>query len=117
LPYFDSFGNPLGTLAPVGTYLKRFGHRDDDKCWWCGGGRTVAQTREHLFRHCSRWRDQQKTLWKEVGKATGWRAGRCRHVQVSELLSMEKCDKAVMDFLIATDIGKFPPKHAEEEEE
>jgi hypothetical protein len=101
----------------VGTYLKRFGHRDDDKCWWCGGGRTVAQTREHLFRHCSRWRDQQKTLWKEVGKATGWRAGRCRHVQVSELLSMEKCDKAVMDFLIATDIGKFPPKRAEEEEE
>jgi len=26
---------------------------------------------------------------------------------------MEKCDKAVMDFLIATDIGKFPPKRAE----
>ena len=65
--------------APVGTYLKRFGHRDDDKCWWCGGGgRTVA------------------------------------HMRVSELLSMEKCDKAVMDFLIATDIGKFPPKCAEE---
>jgi len=29
---------------------------------------------------------------------------------------MEKCDKAVMDFLIATDIRKFPPKRAEEEE-
>jgi len=29
--------------APVGTYLKRFGHRDDVKCWWSGaGGRTVA---------------------------------------------------------------------------
>jgi len=97
--------------APVGTYLKRFGHRDDDKCWWCGGGgRTAAQTREHLFRHCSRWKDQQKMLWKEVGKATGWRTGRCRHVQVSELLSMEKCDKAVMDFLAATDVRKFPPK-------
>jgi hypothetical protein len=97
--------------APVGTYLKRFGHRDNDKCWWCGGGsRTAAQTREHLFRHCSRWKDQQKTLWKEVGKATGWRAGRCRHVPVSELLSMEKCDKAVMDFLAATDVGKFPSK-------
>jgi len=97
--------------APVGTYLKRFGHRDDDKCWWCGGaGRTVAQKREHLFRHCSRWRDQQRTLWKKVGKATGWRAGRCRHVQVSELLSVEKCDKAVMDFLAATDVGKFPPE-------
>jgi hypothetical protein len=78
---------------------------------------TAAQTWEHLFRHCSRWRDQQKTLQKEVGKATGWRVGRCRHVQISELLSLEKCDRAVMDFLIATDIGKFPPKHAEEEEE
>jgi hypothetical protein len=35
-------------------------------------------------------------------------------VQVSELLSMKKCDKAVMDFLAATDIGKFPPKRVEE---
>ena len=58
-------------------------------------------------------KDQQKTLWKEVRKATGWRAGRCRHVQVSELLSMEKCDKAVMDFLVTTNVGKFPPKRAE----
>jgi len=77
----------------------------------------VAQTWEHHFRHCSRWQYKQKTLWREVGKAMGWRAGRCRHVQVSELLSMAKCDKAVMDFRIATDIRKFPPKHAEEEDE
>jgi hypothetical protein len=49
-------------------------------------------------------------LWKAVGKATGWKAGRFRHVQVSELFSMEKCDQAVMDFLVATDVGKFPPK-------
>jgi ribonuclease HI len=96
--------------APVGTYLKRFGHRDDDKCLWCGGGRRTAQTLEHLFRHCSRWTDQQKTLCKEVGTATGWSAGRCRHVKVSELLSIEQCDQAVMDFLAATDVGKFPPK-------
>ena len=33
-------------------------------------------------------------------------------MEVSELLSMEKCDKAVMDFLIATDIAKFPPRPA-----
>jgi hypothetical protein len=31
-------------------------------------------------------------------------------VKVSELLSIETCDQAVMDFLAATDIGKFPPK-------
>jgi hypothetical protein len=51
--------------SPVGTYLKPFGHRDGDKCWWCGGGgREAAQTltREHLFRHCSRCKHQQKTL-------------------------------------------------------
>jgi hypothetical protein len=31
--------------AATGVYLKRFGHRVDDKCWWCGGGgRTAAQT-------------------------------------------------------------------------
>jgi hypothetical protein len=93
--------------APTGVYLKRFGHRDDDKCWWCGG--TVSQTREHLFRHCSRWRVHQRELWKAVRKATGWRAGRCRHVQISELFSIEECDQAVMDFLAATEVGKFPP--------
>jgi len=38
-------------------------------------------------------------------------------VQVSELLSMDKCDKAVMDFQIASDVEKFPPRRAEEEEE
>jgi hypothetical protein len=61
--------------APTGAYLKRFGHREDDICWWCRGG--AVQTREHLFRHCSRWKDQQKTFWKTVGKTTGWKAGRC----------------------------------------
>ena len=41
--------------APTAVYLKRFGNREDDKCRWCGGGggRTAAQTRQHLFRHCS----------------------------------------------------------------
>jgi hypothetical protein len=58
--------------------------------------------------------NRQKALWKAVGKATGWNAGRCRHVQISELFSIEKCDRAVMDFLAATDAGKFPPKRAEE---
>jgi len=70
----------------------------------------VAQTWEDLFRHCSLWRDQQKVLWKAVGKVTGWKAGRCQHVQASELFSMEQCDQAVMNFLATTDVGKFPAK-------
>jgi hypothetical protein len=28
---------------------------------------------------------------------------------VSELFSREICDMAVMDFLVAMDVGKFPP--------
>ena len=93
---------------PTGVYLNRFGHRDEDKCWWWGG--TVSLTPEHLFRQCSRWKDHQKELCQAVGKATGWNSGRCRHVQLSELFSLEQCDQAVMDFLAATEVGKFPPK-------
>jgi len=43
--------------APVGMYLKWFEYQHNDKCWWCGsGGSMVAQTQEHLFRHCGRWK-------------------------------------------------------------
>jgi hypothetical protein len=70
----------------------------------------VAHTPEHLFRPCSRWKDQQKTLWETVGQATGWKAGRCQHMQISELCTIEACDQAVMDFLAANEVGKFPPK-------
>jgi len=94
--------------APSRVYLKRFGHRDDDNNCWCQG--TVSQTQEHLFNQCSWWREQQKALWKAVGKVTEWKAGRCRHVQVSEQFSIEGCDQAVVDFLAATAVGKFPPK-------
>ena len=90
------------------VYLKRFGHRDHDECLWCGG--TVSQTRAHLFCHCSRWRDHQTELWKAVGKATGWKAGKCRHVQTSEPFSIQECNQAVMNFLAASEVGKIPAK-------
>lgn len=97
--------------APIETYLKRFGHREDDNHWWCGGGDSrAAQMREHLFCHPSWWTDQQKALWRAVGKATGWKADRCQQVQISELFSIELCNQVVMDILAATEIGKFPPK-------
>jgi len=105
------FYRPKSGHAPTAVYQTRFRHGEDDQCWWCGGGgRTAAQTREQLFRHYSWWRDQQKMLWKAVGKATGWKAGRCRHIQISELFSRDECDHAVMDVLAATEGGKFPPK-------
>jgi hypothetical protein len=69
----------------------------------------VGQTQEHLLHHCSWWKYQQRELWKKVGQATGLKAGRCRRAQVSELFSMQICDMAVMVFLAAMDVGKFPP--------
>jgi len=106
------FYRPKSGHSPAGVYQKRFGQREDDKCSWCDGrgGRKAAHTWEHLFLHCIRLRDQQQTVWKAVGKAMGWQAGRCRHVQISELFSMEECDQAVMDFLVDSEVGKFPPK-------
>jgi hypothetical protein len=94
--------------APAGAYIMRFGHQDNDKCWWCGGA--LAQMREHVFHHCSRWKDQQKTLCKTVGQATGWKAGRCRHMQISELVTIEECDQAVIDYLVTTEVEEYPPK-------
>jgi hypothetical protein len=44
-----------------------------------------------------------------VRKVTACRAGRCRHLQLSDLVSIEECDPAVMDFLVATAVGKFLP--------
>jgi hypothetical protein len=50
--------------APTEDYLKRFGHRENEKYWLCGG--TATQWREHLFRHCSWWNDDQQGLWEGV---------------------------------------------------
>jgi len=40
--------------------------------------------------------------------------GRCRHVHVSELFSVEECDQVVMVFMAAPEVGKFPLKQEEE---
>jgi len=92
---------------PTEAYLKQFGHQDDNKCGWRRG--SVSQPWEHLFRHCIRWRDPQRALWEAVEKATGWKAGRCRHMQMSELFSIAECDQVLMNFLATTEIRKFPP--------
>jgi len=73
----------------------------------------MLQTLEHLFHHCTQRKEQQKGLWKTAEEATGWKGTRFRHVQISELFSMEQCDQLVMNIVAATDVGKFPPKVVE----
>jgi hypothetical protein len=64
----------------------------------------------HLLPHCRQWKHLQRELGEKVGKATGCKVGQCQRAQVWELISMEICDKVVMDFLAATDFGKFQSK-------
>jgi len=57
-------------------------NRPDDYCWWCDPENNFGtqQTRDHLFKHCYKWKDQQAVLWARVKEATKrakrkWRVG------------------------------------------
>jgi len=65
--------------------------------------------RENRFRHSRSRRDLYKALWKPVGKAAGYKAGSCRHAQISKMISMEDCNQAVVDFPATTEVSEFPP--------
>jgi len=89
----------------TGQYLNWTKNRPTPQCWWC---RYLNQTREHLFKVCPEWKAQQKTLWAEVKKETErWK----ERWKVRDLLADERCSRAVLDFLSATDVGRrAPPK-------
>ncbi|KAF8242801.1 hypothetical protein K440DRAFT_615424 [Wilcoxina mikolae CBS 423.85] len=72
----------------------------------CGHGH---QTRDHLFKWCKKWKQQQEVFWEEVfweevKKKTGWQ--RRREVPMSAVFDSEKCIQAVLDFLEGTDMGR-----------
>ena len=54
------------------VYKCMYGIRPDDHCWWCDPDNIsgTPQTRDHLFKHCSRWKDQQAQLWARVKETT-----------------------------------------------
>ena len=116
--------------AMAAPFLRdKFKWTDSDICWWCSKGR---QTREHLFKECSAWKEEIRTLWKEVGEATteqgswrkrsmykgnkgfGIRIGtrgdrRSRgpgNTSVGALLADERCIPAVLSFLANTRCGQ-----------
>jgi ribonuclease HI len=88
--------------AHIGPYLAKIGEAADDKCWWCGSG--ASQTREHLFKHCSQWKDQRITMWRAVRKATeGKRTA--RNTSMAQLFGDERCTAAILEFLATTKVG------------
>jgi len=95
-------------------YLEWTKNSDTAACGWC---QYKTQTREHLLKHCKKWKMQQKTLWAEVRKATG--RGKDRFT-VPDLMADERCTRAVLGFLRTTKVGSrvgpraVPPKPGEE---
>ena len=114
----------------IAPFLKdKFGWVDSDICWWCTRGK---QTREHLFKECSAWREEIKELWKEIGEAPrgpaetvkrriyrgrkgfginvqGWNGGRTRgpgNTSIGSLLADERCIPVVLSFLEKTRCGQ-----------
>ena len=81
-----------------GMYLKSTDNRPDDHCWWCDSENNSGthQTRDHLFKHCYKWKDQQAAMWARVKEATKQRKQKWG---VGDLLADERCSPAVVDFL------------------
>ena len=87
--------------ALTGMYLKWIGCREDDTCWWCHGP-GIFQTREHLIKTCTTWRQQQKVLWEEIRLYTG--CGRDRF-RIADLFA-DEFTEAILAFLETTDVGR-----------
>ena len=87
--------------ALTGVHLKSTDNRPDDHCGSATRRTSVALSRrgDHLFKHCSRWKDQQAELWARVKEATE-RAK--RKWRVGDLLADGRCSPAVLDFLRST---------------
>src|SRR5258706_6712651 len=95
-------------VALTGVYLKSTKNRPDDHCWWCDpeNDSGTHQTRDHLFKHCYKWKDQQAAMWARVKDETKngkqkWRVG--------DLLGDGRCSPAVLDFLRSTHVGRTTP--------
>jgi hypothetical protein len=96
--------------ALTGVYLKWIGSRKDDTCWWCQRS-GITQTREHLFKTCTAWRQQQKMLWKEVRLQTG--LGRDRF-WIADMFADERYMEAIIAFLESTDMGQWARQEVRE---
>ena len=113
--------------AMIAPFLReKFGWTESDSCWWCSGGR---QSRKHLFKECRTWKEEIRTLWKEVGDASGisgrgelgsvykGRKGFCFGIEreqthpgnctVGRLMADPRFTVAVLKFLADTGVGKI----------
>ena len=103
----------LSGHTAIGSYLHDKIHKiDTDECWWCGSGE--RQSRHHHFRSCRAWARQAREMWKDIGKACGWKHPRAPSVR---LLWKEKATDAVLAFLRDTRVGCMVTLRPQEEGE
>jgi len=86
------------------VYLKSTDNRPDDHCWCCDpeNNNGTHQTRDHLFKQCYKWEDQQAAVWTRVRRYR-------RRASRSGAWADERCSPAVLDFLRSTYVGIAAP--------
>jgi len=57
-----------------------------------------------LFKHCRKWKRQQKVLWVEVRKVLQTGKGKDSHA-IRDLFADERYTGAILDFLWTTEVG------------
>jgi hypothetical protein len=89
--------------AVIAPYLKeKLKKKDSDTCWWCEAGR--RQTRDHLFKECSTWKNEIKDLWWR-GREVGWR--RAKWKSVAKLFREERAEEAILEFIRQRSVGRM----------
>ena len=95
----------------MAQYLRWIGKRSDMKCWWCGH---EYQTRDHLFKWCKRWKQEQKRLWVDRQEGEDGYEGVekvLKKLKISLPMSLvfakAKYTQAALDFLSCTDVGRI----------
>ena len=103
-PHFDDLTSRAVRKSRKTTLLTAEGQQQvniqDCTHHFLGGGK--KQTRHHLSTGCRAWAPQIRTLWRDIGKAQGWRHPRAPSVR---WLWGEKSTGAVLDFLGSTRVG------------
>ena len=77
----------------------------------CGRGK--KQTLHHLFTECRAWMPQIRRLWRDIGKAHGWKHPRA---PLGKWLGKGKSTEVVLAFLGGTRVGCISARRAPPEE-
>ena len=94
--------------ALIGTYLHWRTLRNDNGCWWCSAN--TPQNLHHLFKRCGRWKEQQRTLWRDVLEATKEGRKITERTPMPRVFADWRCSQAILDFLAHTEVGRSYPK-------